>query len=115
MGELYGTTLRDTLMEGAFGGMDAETLAMLATSRQAPLTDFGNMEELDDASTSVNLPLQKVTAKGCWNYVSTRNNNFSNRSQKGKLCVLDGSVTVKMVGQNGAELWSNHGDFLQIW
>lgn len=108
-------TLADNLMEGAFGGLSKETLAQLATSRQAPDTDFGNMEELDDASTSVNLPPQKVTAKGCWNYVSTRNNNFSNRSQKGKLCVLDGSVTVKMVGQNGATLWSTHGDSLQIW
>lgn len=108
-------TLADNLIEGAFGGLSTETLAMLATSRQAPLTDFGNMEELDDASTSVNLPPQQVSAMGCWNYVSTRNNNFSNRSQKGKLCVLDGSVNVKMVGQNGAEIWSNHGDYLMIW
>jgi len=108
-------TLADNLVTGAFGGLSKETLAMLATSRQAPLADYGNMEELDDAATSVNLPLQKVTEMGCWNYVSTRNNNFSNRSQKGKMCVQDGAVTVKLVGTNGAELWSNHGDSVMIW
>jgi len=33
-----------------------------------------------------------VTNAGHWHYVSTRNNNFSNRSQKGKIIVLGGGT-----------------------
>jgi len=102
------------LLEGALGGMSAEFLAQLATGRQATERDFGNMEELDDASTSVDMKPVKMTAKGCWNYLSTRNNNFSNRSQKGKLCVSEGSVSTSMIGENGGSTTTKYGDMLMI-
>jgi len=114
-GAMDDITLRDNILVGALGGMSQDYLEMLATSRQAPLTDFGNMEELDDASTSVNLPPQKVIQKGCWNFVSTRNNNFSNRSQKGKMCVHEGTINVQTVGVEGADIWTKHGDVVYIW
>jgi len=109
------TTLRDNYLPGSLGGLSPSALAKLATGRYAEYDDFGNMEELDDASTSVNMPLLKVTELGCWNYMSTRNHNFSNRDQKGKICVTDNSVESKMIGMNGGEIWTKHGDGLQIW
>merc|ERR1712173_172919 len=50
--------------------------------------DFGNMEEFDDAGTTFCIEPVKVDASsGLWNFLCTRNNNFSNRSQKGTLQV----------------------------
>jgi len=108
-------TLRENYIPGAFGGLSDSTLAKLATGRQAEFDDFGNMEELDDASTAFDMPPKEVTELGCWNYMSTRNNNFSNRSQKGKICVTENSVESKMIGMNGGEIWTKHGDGVQIW
>jgi len=71
---------------GTLGGMSELQLSQLATG-MANLAYMGNMEELDDAGTSFNLAPTKMTDKGCWNYMGTRNNNFSNRAQKGTLCV----------------------------
>ena len=45
------------------------------------------MSELDDAGTYFDLGLQKVTSPGTYHYMCSRNNNFSNRIQKGKLIV----------------------------
>ena len=47
----------------------------------------GEVSELDDAGTYFNLPLRKVTQAGTYHYMSTRNNNFSNRDQKGRVIV----------------------------
>ena len=42
------------------------------------------MEELDDAGTYYNMGLRRITIAGMYNFMCTRNNNFSNRSQKGR-------------------------------
>lgn len=42
---------------------------------------------LNDASPTFNGPLMKMTKKGTFHYMCTRNNNFSNRSQKGSIVV----------------------------
>ena len=42
---------------------------------------------LDDAPAHVDLKPQKTESTGTWSYMCTRNNNFSNRSQKGFVCV----------------------------
>jgi hypothetical protein len=92
-------------------GFSDETIAALATLRRQPgaKADYGNMEELDDAGTS--FQLQPVQAKevGCWSYVSTRNNNFSNRSQKGTLCVDEGEYGESDVGPSGASVDGGNG------
>merc|ERR1712117_609751 len=92
-------------------GFSEEVLASLATLRRQPnhKGDYGNMEELDDAGTS--FQLQPVAAKdiGCWSYVSTRNNNFSNRSQKGTLCVDQGQYERNDIGLNGGALKTEDG------
>jgi len=97
------------LVTGAFGGMPEEILVALASTRKYP-HDFGNMEELDDAGTGFNMAPQKVTQQGCWNYLCTRNNNFSNRDQKGKLCVTAGDVGDIVVGSGGLEWWDSEGE-----
>ena len=50
----------------------------------------GDMEELDDAGTYYNMGLRRITIPGVYNYMCTRNNNFSNRSQKGEQMLLLG-------------------------
>uniref|UniRef100_F6TGA3 Self-marker protein n=1 Tax=Ciona intestinalis TaxID=7719 RepID=F6TGA3_CIOIN len=43
----------------------------------------GDMDELNEAGTYFDLGLRKITSTGIYSYMCTRNNNFSNRSQKG--------------------------------
>jgi len=102
------------LNEASFGGISEDIRVKLATGRQM-LGDHGNMEELDDASTSVNLPPQKMRTVGCTNYLCTRNNNFSNRAQKGKFCVAAGDVGEVMVGIGGAEWWDTNESTSVTW
>eukprot|EP01083_Nonionella_stella_P016511 46086_1 len=76
-------------------GLDEEVLAALCTTRRVDalysadygLFDYGNMEELDDAGTTFCIEPVQVRATGIWHFICTRNNNFSNRSQKGSLVV----------------------------
>jgi hypothetical protein len=93
------------------GGLSEDVIMQLATGRQVhdAYNDYGNMEELDDAGASFSLEPQKVTEEGCWNYVSTRNNNFSNRSQKGKFCVSAGEFEVVDIGSSGGTLMTDSG------
>lgn len=62
------------------------------------------MEELDDAGTYYDIGPRKVTMAGDYNYMCTRNNNFSNRSQKGKLVVKEGRMSQQYMGQLGGNL-----------
>jgi len=93
------------------GGMDGEVAAALCTGRQkgSENMDYGNMEELDDAGTAVHMDPIQMKQEGCWNYVSTRNNNFSNRSQKGRLCVDSGAYAQSDVGYNGGAVMTDAG------
>merc|ERR1712223_1146072 len=75
-------------------GLSEEILGALCTTRRPDELigdgglDFGNMEEFDDAGTTFCIEPVKVDANaGLWNFLCTRNNNFSNRSQKGTLQV----------------------------
>jgi len=105
-GFLIPDEFKDELITDGFGGMSEGVLAALATTRKWP-HDYGNMEELDDAGTGFNMVPQKVTKQGCWNYLCTRNNNFSNRAQKGKLCVTEGDVGDVVIGSGGLEWWDS--------
>ena len=60
------------------------------------------MEELDDAGTYYNMGLRRITTAGVYNYMCTRNNNFSNRSQKGILLLgIGNSVPCLMLIYSG--------------
>jgi len=89
--------------KGTLGGMTELQLSQLATG-MANLAFMGNMEELDDAGTSFNLVPTKMKEKGCWTYMGTRNNNFSNRAQKGTLCVTASSTQDVHVSSAGTEI-----------
>jgi len=102
------------LLTETFGGMDEATLVALATTRKSP-HDYGNMEELDDAGTSFNLAPKKLVKQGCTNYLCTRNNNFSNRAQKGKFCVAEGDVGEVMVSAEGQEWWDSRQQTMVMW
>ena len=57
--------------------------------------DSRNGGTLDEESPYFDLGPKKVTKAGIYNYMCTRNNNFSNRSQKGKIIVKAGGAGSK--------------------
>lgn len=79
-----------------FLGFSKEELLQLAYHET---THFrGDIDELDDTSTYFDMGLKKLTKAGIWRYLCTRNNNFTNRSQKGMIHV-DAKSTEKAVRQ----------------
>jgi len=100
-----GCTKPDHVAE-PMAGFSQSDLNQLATGRRlgAAKTDTGNMEELDDTSSSFAMEPLITKATGCHAYMSTRNNNFSNRSQKGLLCVGTGNFLKDTATQAGATL-----------
>ena len=67
----------------------------------------GEMSELDDAGTYYDLGPRKVTQTGVYYYMCTRNNNFSNRSQKGKIVASRNPLTFGRIGWNGGSITVN--------
>ncbi len=61
----------------------------------------GEMSELDDAGTYFDLGPRKITSTNIYHYLSTRNNNFTNRSQKGKIIIIENAIASKRIGLNG--------------
>lgn len=59
------------------------------------------MSELDDAGTYFDLGPRKITSQAVYHYLCTRNNNFTNRSQKGKIIILINAQTANRIGWNG--------------
>ena len=64
----------------------------------------GEMSELDDAGTYYDLGPKKVTQRGTYYYMCSRNNNFTNRSQKGKIIIVTNSMSSKRIGWNGGSV-----------
>jgi hypothetical protein len=64
----------------------------------------GSMQELDDAGTYYDLGARQVTSAGVVHYMCTRNNNFSNRDQKGELVSSENQFVDGYVGAMGATL-----------
>ena len=62
------------------------------------------MSELDDAGTYFDLGPRKITGSGVYNYMCTRNNNFSNRSQKGKIVLSTVARFARKIGIMGGEI-----------
>jgi len=92
-------------------GLSQDIANQLATGRTVHVEnlDYGNMEELDDAPTSFDMLPQQAKLVGCWAMMGTRNNNFSNRSQKSTVCVNDGEVYTADVGPGGASFSGEDG------
>lgn len=88
-----------------FSRGDMETLAFLD-----PGQFRGEMSELDDAGTYFDLGLRSVTsAVGIYHYMCTRNNNFSNRDQKGRIIVYAHPVAHAAIGSLGGKVSLSDG------
>jgi len=96
LGNMYPHKFSDWSFLG-FSRADMQILAVLDPGQYG-----GEMSELDDAGTYFDLGLRQCTQQGVYNYLCTRNNNFSNRSQQGIISVsttsegrvqLDGTAT----------------------
>jgi hypothetical protein len=101
LGNSYPAKISDWSFLG-LSASDMQTLAILNPGQYG-----GEMSELDDAGTYFDLGLRQCTQQGIYNYLCTRNNNFSNRSQQGIISVdasskgkaqLDGSASTYSVG-----------------
>ena len=66
---------------------------------------FGSdMSELNDAGTYFDIGAWQITSVGTYHFLCTRNNDFSNRSQKGKIIVVEQFVSTKRIGWNGGQV-----------
>jgi len=61
----------------------------------------GHMVQFDDAGTYFDSGPKQLNQAGIYHYISTRNNAFSNRSQKGKMTVSASSGTTDGCGSTG--------------
>jgi hypothetical protein len=62
------------------------------------------MDELNDAGTYFDLQPRQITSSGAFHYFSSRNNNFSNRDQKGQIIVNENFVSDTLIGLNGGKI-----------
>jgi len=67
-------------------------------------TNGGELSELDDSGTWASFNLMKVTMEGIFHYLCTRNNNFSNRSQKGRITAQEVLAKSADVTYSGATI-----------
>lgn len=74
----------------------------------------GELSELDDAGTYFDLGPRKCEQEGIFHYLCTRNNNFSNRSQKGKIVVNNEEFVSKAAGYAGAHVKDSSGNAVLI-
>lgn len=92
----------DNVTRDGFLGLSFQQLLNLATLENVQLG--GEMSELDDAGTYYDLQPHRVTGPGTYYYMCTRNNNFSNRSQKGKIIVREAPETTAPIGSQGGSI-----------
>lgn len=65
------------------------------------------MDELDDAGTYFDLGPKKITKGGVvYHYMSSRNNNFSNRDQKAEIIVYEYPIVEQLIGSDGGTITS---------
>jgi hypothetical protein len=87
-----------------FLGFSFHDMLALATLASVGGQFGGDMDELDDAGTYFDLGLRQAIMNGIYHYLCTRNNNFSNRSQKGKITVSDAVSTTGVLGVLGGTI-----------
>lgn len=102
----WGTNYPMHVRDSTFLGLDRETLIDLAINR--PNQFRGELSELDDAGTYFDSKPMKVTETGHYHYMCTRNNNFSNRSQKGRIVCSNEAVMYQAIGWTGGTIYSEN-------
>ncbi|KAL4227007.1 hypothetical protein ACF0H5_014983 [Mactra antiquata] len=95
----YGNNYPVHLNASGFLGLKKNDLLKLA------FLDPGNVGvDLDEASPHFDLGPRQVSQLGTYHYVCTRNNNFSNRDQKGRILVSDLKFTEAPLGWLGGTI-----------
>jgi len=101
-----------------FSTQDRETLAILYDKTTGNGNLGGEKSELDDAGVYFDMGPRVVTQNGNYHYMSTRNNNFSNRGQKALIVVSDNVGAYAHFGFNaasssvgGTTVWTPTGAF----
>ncbi|GAB1599262.1 protein DD3-3-like [Argonauta hians] len=106
----YGTNYPMNVTVSSFLGLPKTDLIKLAhlgnTKKDDPL--------LNNADTYFDLGPRKVTQQGIYYYMCTRNNNFSNRDQKGKIVVSDIPIVYKLIGSQGGNISIRSKASLQV-
>jgi hypothetical protein len=87
-------------------------LAVMTTGGVGVGQYSGELSELDDAGTYFDLGPQGATRNGIYMYLCTRNNNFSNRDQKGTIVVSDSTANTQALGWAGGVVYGANGVFL---
>lgn len=64
----------------------------------------GELSQLDDAGPYYNLGIRQVNKLGTYHYMCTRNNDFSNRDQKGRVTVMTSLAAIQAIGWMGGQL-----------
>ncbi|XP_031549693.1 protein DD3-3-like [Actinia tenebrosa] len=82
----WGRNYPKFLRNAPFLGLSRDDLISLAILK--PQNFRGDLQQLDDTGPYFELGPRVVKGKGTYYYMSTRNNNFTNRSQKGKIVVI---------------------------
>jgi len=100
----YPAMINETNFLG-FNNIDKIKLALMGS-------DGGYNDELNEAGTYFDLGPRQATANGIYHYVSTRNNNFSNRDQKGKIVVSATSSTYAYMCASGGNVTGPDGEFV---
>jgi len=97
---------------------DRETLAILYDASTGIGQLGGEQSELDDGGTYFDMGPRVVTQNGNYHYMSTRNNNFSNRSEKALIVVSNNVGQYAHFGYNaasyvigGTTVWAPTGAF----
>ncbi|XP_032219709.1 protein DD3-3 isoform X2 [Nematostella vectensis] len=98
----WGRNYPANVSEAKFLGLSREDLVNLALNRPNQL--HGELSELDDAGTYYDMGPRQVTQSGTYQYMCTRNNAFTNRSQKGRILVGRHAKYGEIFGWNGGKI-----------
>lgn len=98
----YGTNYPMHLDNSTFLGLSREDRENLAFN--VPGAFGGELSQLDDASPYFNLGIRKISQMGTFHYMCTRNNDFSNRDQKGRIMVSSSPTVYESIGWMGGQL-----------
>jgi len=82
---MIGASKPQSIKKAQFGGLSEKELELLSVFY--PLVKNKSMKQLNDAPAHFDNTPKKMTKTGTFNFMCTRNNNFSNRSQKSTLVV----------------------------
>jgi len=111
----FGRSFPEHISSSSFLGLsDADEQSLAILSKSGGPQFGGENSELDDAATYFDLGPRKMTVSGIWHYLCTRNNNFSNRSQKGKVVSSNAASVTQAIGWNGGSVQAMTGASVSI-